>query len=144
MATTTPNLGLTLPSAGENVSRSQQNANFSLIDSAFDGGTNISSLITAARTGDSIQDAQVFKLGKIVFFGIRLTLSSSLTGSATLINGLPIPSSNDNKVDWVVSTSHKDITAYINVADGTIRSYGTSGTISAGSFVVSGVYIAAS
>jgi len=144
MATTTTNLGLTIPDAGENVSRSQINTNFQLIDNAFNGGTDISSYVSATRAGDSIESAKVFKLGKIVIFGIRLNLGASLTGGATIVNGLPVPLSSDNKIVWLSSTSHKDVTAYIHYNDGSIRTYNTSGTAPTGSFVVSGVYISAS
>ena len=141
MATTTPNLGLTLPAATDNVSRTTINTNFSLIDTAFGGGADITSQLSAVRTGDTIY-GYAFQLGKIVIFGVRLTLGTTLSGSAQLISGFPIPIGTNNI--FAIASSRPDFSFFMRYQDGILQSSANSGSVNANnSITLSGTYIAA-
>ena len=144
MATTTPNLGLSLPASSDNVSRTRYNTNMTLIDTAFGGGTDISSQITAIRTGDTIVCASAYQIGKIVIFGIRITLGSAASGAVQLISGLPIPVSAGANAQWAVASSMAGNGFYIRYQDGNISMPNGSASIASGSSIMlSGVYLAA-
>ena len=144
MATTTTNLGLTLPIGSEKVSRQIINENNTKIDNAFAPVAVNYTLGSNFTDNVTINTISAYRIGKLVSINGRFVFPNTATTVASkvlLTTGLPVKTnvSGGSSIACGKVTTTSDIVLNLR-SDGALVFASSSGTIS-GNFIFSITYI---
>lgn len=143
MASTTSNLGLTKPAAGEGYSLDVWNENMQKIDDQFSATTI--SLTIANQKITSAERKFAVKVGKVVVVDLSFTVGTDITGATEeLFSGLPAPVSGFRFRLFNTLNNNTPIRLSVqNVSSvGKILNAYSTGGIPAGTYEGQAVYIA--
>lgn len=99
--------------------------------------------VTAYGTGVTINDQQVFQVGNIVFGSVRFTTSESKNSGSFVITNLPVGKTTLSAGSAFASCAVNNTSVAFAMVNSTQGRIATSTSVSAGTYVVSFIYLAA-
>lgn len=106
----------------------------------------IHEVTSSDSTKITVGDGGYWQIGKLVIVNVRLTISSTISGSGvSLVSALPKPKTNNglNTITFTLFGASTVYNIYLNTGTGTTSDIRTNTNLSAGTYVISGCYVAA-